>query len=147
MADNEIEEVSSNLMTLPFIFKERIDDMVPEYPTNSNKSKEESREKGKNLAPVVDEPAAVRVKRKPNRFLSFDYWSGRYFYSDVDYIESVINRLGADLLRETMAYDDAFISYNDIYREIGLPDAGSGEDQIWRVKKKKVFLNLKHQRT
>lgn len=43
--------------------------MVPEYPTNSNKSKEESREKGKNLAPVVDEPAAVRVKRKPNKFL------------------------------------------------------------------------------
>ena len=58
------KEVSSNLKTLPFIFKERIDDMVPEYPANSNKSKDETQP----LKPVVDKPAAVR-KKKTNKFL------------------------------------------------------------------------------
>lgn len=62
---NEIEEVSSNLMTLPFIFKERIDEMVPEYPANSNKSKENH----VPLKPLVDEPAVVRKKRKPSKLL------------------------------------------------------------------------------
>ena len=54
-------EVSSNLKTLPFIFKERIDEMVPEYPSNSNKSKEEAKPQ---LQPVVEKPAGVRKKRQ-----------------------------------------------------------------------------------
>lgn len=53
------KEVSSNFKTLPFIFKERIDDMVPDYPANSNKSKEEKQP----LKPVVDKPAMVRKKK------------------------------------------------------------------------------------
>ena len=65
VADNRIEEVFSNLKTLPFIFKERIDNMVPEYPANSNKSKEEAKQP---LKPVVDQPAKVR-KKKENKLL------------------------------------------------------------------------------
>ncbi len=56
----EIKEVSSNLKTLPFIFKERIDNMIPEFPANSNKSKEER----KPLKPVVDTPALIKKPKK-----------------------------------------------------------------------------------
>lgn len=57
------KEVSSNLKTLPFIFKERIEDMTPDCPSNSNKSKEDK----KNLTPVVNNP--VKVRKKSNRLL------------------------------------------------------------------------------
>ena len=65
--------------------------------------------------------------------LCFDYWSGRYFYSDVDYIRSQINRVNENMLRESMAFD-GFASLNDVYTAIGLPRTGAAEDLVWRLK-------------
>ena len=65
--------------------------------------------------------------------LCFDYWSGRYFYSDVEYIKSQINRVNEAILRDSMAFD-GFASLNDVYRAIGLPDSGAAEDLVWRLK-------------
>ena len=65
--------------------------------------------------------------------LCFDYWSGRYFYSDVDYIRSQINRVNETMLRESMAFD-GFASLNDVYTAIGLPKTGAAEDLVWRLK-------------
>lgn len=56
-------EVSSNFKTLPFIFTERITDMIEDYPANSAKSKQEAKENRKNLQPVVTEPVNIRPKR------------------------------------------------------------------------------------
>lgn len=58
-------EVSSNLKTLPFIFNERIDDVMPDYPSNSNKSKEEEQK----VQPVVVNPVGVRNKKKKSKLL------------------------------------------------------------------------------
>ena len=65
--------------------------------------------------------------------LCFDYWSGRYFYSDVDYIRSQINRVNENMLRESMAFD-GFATLNDVYTAIGLPRTGAAEDLVWRLK-------------
>lgn len=66
--------------------------------------------------------------------LCFDYWSGRYFHSDVEYIKSQINRVNETMLKDSMAFD-GFASLNDVYRAIGLPETGAGEDLVWRLAK------------
>ena len=66
--------------------------------------------------------------------LCFDYWNGRYFYSDIDYIKSQINNVNQTMLRESMAFD-GYATLNDVYLAIGLPQAGNGESFMWRVDK------------
>lgn len=61
----EAMEVSSNLKTLPFIFKERIDNMT-DYPSNSNKSKEEVIP---DIPDAVVITPAMRRKKKDSKFL------------------------------------------------------------------------------
>lgn len=67
--------------------------------------------------------------------LCFDYQCGRYFYSDIDYMKSQVNNLAAMALKDAQADYKAFITLNDIYRAIGLPDTGVGESLVWRVSK------------
>ena len=59
-------EVPSNLKTLPFIFKERIDNMASDYPSNSNKSKEGQIPKIPD--PVVLTPGEPRKKKDSKLF-------------------------------------------------------------------------------
>ena len=66
--------------------------------------------------------------------LCFDYWSGRYFYSDIDYIRRQINNVNETMLRESMSMD-GWVTLNDVYNAIGLPQTGTGEHMIWRVGK------------
>lgn len=65
--------------------------------------------------------------------LCFDYWCGRYFYSDVEYIKSQINRVNEAMLHDSMAFD-GFASLNDVYRALGLPESGAAEDLVWRLR-------------
>lgn len=65
--------------------------------------------------------------------LCYDYWCGRYFYSDVEYVRSQINRVNEMLLKESIAYD-GYVSLNDVYRSIGLPETGVGDAYIWQIK-------------
>lgn len=59
-------EVSSNFKTLPFIFTERMDKMIPDYPANSAKSKQEAKEKEQqDLKPTI--PEGVRIKPKKSK--------------------------------------------------------------------------------
>ena len=61
-------EVSSNFKTLPFIFKERIEDMaIPEYPPNSNKSKQEN--SGRKIPEAIVDIAPPVRKKKENKYL------------------------------------------------------------------------------
>jgi len=66
--------------------------------------------------------------------LCFDYWSGRYFYSDIDYIRSQINAVNQNMLKEAMAFD-GYATLNDVYLALGLPQAGSAESLMWRLDK------------
>lgn len=66
--------------------------------------------------------------------LCFDYWCGRYFYSDIDYIKSQINMLNKTMIDESKVFD-GFVTLNDVYQAIGLPAAGKGESMVWRIDK------------
>lgn len=64
--------------------------------------------------------------------LCFDYWSGRYFYSDIDYIRSQINMVNEMTLKESQSFD-GYATLNDVYFAIGLPQTGAGESLTWRI--------------
>ena len=67
--------------------------------------------------------------------LCFDYWSGRYFYSDIDFIKSQINQINETTIKAARSMDDAFATLNDVYRAVGLPETPLAEDRIWRFNK------------
>ena len=71
-----------------------------------------------------------------------DYCTNRYFKSDIDVIKQGLNRLNATLLRED------YVSLNDFYDEIGLDQAGLGDEVGWnssRVGKNLIELNISYQ--
>lgn len=68
--------------------------------------------------------------------LCFDYWSGRYFYSDIDFIRSQINQINQSMLKDGL---DGRASLNDVYCAIGLPQTGAGESLIWRIEKEGII--------
>lgn len=61
--------------------------------------------------------------------LCYDVLSGRYFKSDIEKIRKVVNDLNRDMLSEQ------YISLNDLYYAIGLPDIKLGEDLGWNIEK------------
>lgn len=89
---------------------------------------------------VRDSIAKDRIDRKPvstqeviitekGNTLCFDYVSGRYFKSDREKINKAVN----DLNRRMR--DEMYISLNDFYYEIGLPEIGLGGDLGWNIDK------------
>lgn len=54
--------------------------------------------------------------------LCYDDYSGRYFYSDAESIRRAVNVINKRLM------DEYYISLNDFYEEIGLPDIRMGND-------------------
>lgn len=59
--------------------------------------------------------------------LCFESWTGNYFRSDIDKIKQAFNRLGRDML------GDSFISLNDMYYELNLPNTKLGDLVGWHV--------------
>lgn len=60
--------------------------------------------------------------------LCWDAFAGRYFHSDKNKIEKAINELNRQLL------EDDYVSLNDFYDLIGLPDTDVGNLLGWNVK-------------
>lgn len=65
------------------------------------------------------------VDTQRGRTLCYDPLSGRYFYSDIDFIRQQINKLNEELL------DQNFVSLNDYYEAIGLDPVRYGSDHGW----------------
>lgn len=61
--------------------------------------------------------------------LCYDVLSGRYFRSDIEKIRKAINDLNRDMLSEQ------YVSLNDLYYAIGLPDIKLGNDLGWNIDK------------
>ena len=61
--------------------------------------------------------------------LCYDVLSGRYFKSDIEKIRKAINDLNRDMLSEQ------YVSLNDLYYAIGLPDIKLGEALGWNIDK------------
>ena len=59
--------------------------------------------------------------------LCYDYWSGRYFKSDVEKIRKAANEVSRRML------DEIYISLNDFYDEIGLTPVKIGDELGWNV--------------
>ena len=57
----------------------------------------------------------------------YDSLSGRYFKSDIDMINKAVNELNRRMI------DQSYMSLNDYYYEIGLPDIKIGDVLGWRV--------------
>lgn len=57
----------------------------------------------------------------------YDSWSGRYFYSDINYIRKAVNDLNYQLMNEL------WISLNEYYAYIGLPTIRAGEELGWNM--------------
>lgn len=67
------------------------------------------------------------IVTKKGSTLCMDYYSGRYFESDIDQINKAVNQLNGMLLREDYA------SLNDMYGELGLDETGTGDIVGWNV--------------
>lgn len=59
--------------------------------------------------------------------LCYDVFSGRYFKSDIESIRATINKLNRSMLNEN------FISVNDIYDALNMPQIKMGDTLGWRV--------------
>lgn len=59
--------------------------------------------------------------------MCFDSISGRYFLSDRSVIERAVNKINAQIMEET------YVSLNDFYSEIDLPEIKMGETLGWDI--------------
>ena len=59
--------------------------------------------------------------------LFYDSWSGRFFYSDINYVKKCVNDLNYQLM------NDMFVSVNEFYAYIGLSGIGAGDSAGWNV--------------
>lgn len=66
--------------------------------------------------------------------LCYDYWSGRYFYSDIEEMKRAVNVINR------MIRLDNYASLNDMYDELGLPHNGIGNSIGWTVDDRQVEL-------
>lgn len=90
----------------------------------------------KKEAKIRDEIAKERIKNDPvssnqvyvpenGETLCYDTVSGRYFRSTRTRIERIVNELNGRLR------SDMYISLNEFYNELGLPEIAIGEDMGW----------------
>lgn len=68
--------------------------------------------------------------------LCYEDISGRYFYSDIEKIRKIINKLNLQMLQE------GYVSLNDFYYELGLEGTKLGEDMGWNVNDGLIDINI-----
>ncbi len=71
--------------------------------------------------------------------LCFDVISGRYFRSDRDKLEKAVNALNRRMR------DEEYISVNEFYDEIGLPEIALGYELGWNIDKGYIDLDFSSQ--
>lgn len=76
--------------------------------------------------PVSSSEVVITAKGET---LCYDVLSGRYFKSDIEKIRRAVNELNRRMR------NDMYVSLNDFYYEIGLPDIKLGESLGWNIDK------------
>lgn len=71
--------------------------------------------------------------------MCMDYYTGRYFKSDIDHIKRAVNELNFQMLNHE------YVSLNDFYDEVGLSHTEVGYALGWRVDKGKIVEHLSAQ--
>lgn len=69
----------------------------------------------------------------------YDSLSGRYFRSDIDILNRAVNELNRKMI------DQTYMSLNDYYYAVGLPDIKVGDDLGWRVDQGLIELDFSAQ--
>lgn len=96
---------------------------------------------------VRDTVAEEQVKKAPigkgnevvlleNEQLCYDAYSGRYFKSSIDKMQKAENDLNKRMQTEM------YISLNDLYYELGLPETGVGAEVGWNIGEDLVSLDF-----
>lgn len=90
---------------------------------------------------IADNPISSRevIVTQKGDILCFDAISGRYFKSDMVNIEKCVNELNRQMLEQM------YISLNDFYYELGLPNISIGEDIGWNIKDGLIDLSFSSQ--
>lgn len=92
----------------------------------------------KKVGQVLDKVCENQMKESPinnttiintekGKSLFFDTWTGRYFYSDMETIRRVLN----DINR--MMIDEDYVSADEFYWKLGLPESGAGAKLGWTL--------------
>jgi hypothetical protein len=82
----------------------------------------------------------VIITEKGN-MLCLDDISGRYFKSDIDKINRIVNELNRRMM------SDMYISLNDFYYELGLSSTSMGDDLGWNISRGYIDLSYSSQLT
>lgn len=82
----------------------------------------------------VDNGKVVLVDNQKPTQLFMDALSGRYFRTDVDHIKACVNDLNRDML------DDGYVTLNEFYDKLNLPDIQLGRDLGWRAEEGLIEL-------
>ena len=89
---------------------------------------------------VRDEVAKERLEKKPAKSkevivtgngetMCYDWYTGRTFKSDIDKLKNAVNELNSQML------DEGYVSLNDFYYVLGVPNAGIGDTLGWSYNK------------
>lgn len=93
-----------------------------------DKKEREARELGNHaLANPENFSEDTVINTGHGNYLFYDYLSGRWFRSDIEFIRGVKNTINQRLMHEM------WISGNDYYFEMDMPQIGFGKDLGWRI--------------
>ena len=84
---------------------------------------------------VEDRPVFISQGRKGG-YLCYDMLSGRYFESDIDKIQKVVNEMNYKLL------NDNILSLNEFYFELGIKGTSFGSEQGWDISKGMIEVSF-----
>lgn len=84
---------------------------------------------------VEDRPVLINRAGKGG-YLCYDMLSGRYFESDIDKIQKVVNEMNYKLL------NDNILSLNEFYFELGIKGTSFGEEQGWDIAKGMIEVSF-----
>lgn len=92
---------------------------------------------------IRDSIAQDRVEHQPvvtclgkGDYLCYDMLSGRYFKSDIDKIQKVVNEMNYKLL------NDNILSLNEFYYELGMKATDIGYEQGWDISKGMIEVSF-----
>ena len=92
---------------------------------------------------IRDSIAQDRVDAQPvvtclgkGDYLCYDMLSGRYFKSDIDRIQKVVNEMNYKLL------NDNILSLNEFYYELGMKATDIGYEQGWDISKGMIEVSF-----
>lgn len=115
-------------------YREKVIDTIGERKERDIRDKVDKSRVEKN--PVSK--SEVFITEKGNT-LCLDYYSGRYFKSDIEQIKKAVNELNRTMLA------DMYVSLNEFYDELGLDHTSIGDQVGWKVDDGLIELDFSSQ--